>query len=394
MSHQHKHKLPSDEFQVNLDNHELHYLFDEFIEILLSLLSYRDYYTYLHSLRVAELSKKIGQLMKLSEDEILTLEHGGLIHDIGKISIPDDVLLKPGFFSTHDRRIMNSHAQIGAQLFSGRGLDERLIDIALSHHERLDGSGYPNAKTAASLSLFPRIVAVADVYEALIAKRPYKPARNHKASMEELTLEVCQGKLDAEVVRALAEVTSNWSPLSIEATSVPITLARLESFRHSTYFREPLSQFYNYRYLLHLENSRFKHLPKNDYGLFCISVKGLKKLNATRGYLETDALINSIGAQLLERINYVQEDSQPSPLDPEILLLKKGADFIIYSRHDAVRCQQLLEQIGKTLHHALNKWNIDCDCHHSHFDANKPFSEALDLLFNVEENVQRRGIFR
>lgn len=82
----------------------------------------------------------------------MTLEHGGLIHDIGKLSIPDDVLLKPSRFSIQEHYIMDSHPLIGAQLFSGKGLDEGLIEIALRHHERLDGSGYPDDLSGAELS--------------------------------------------------------------------------------------------------------------------------------------------------------------------------------------------------------------------------------------------------
>ena len=371
--------------QIDLEDRKIHHVFDSFLDMLLRLLAHRDHYTYLHSMRVAELSRRIGLCLGLDKDEILTLEHGALIHDVGKLSIPDDVLLKPGRFSNHDRCIMNSHPLIGAQLFDNKGIDERLVEIILRHHERLDGSGYPDGLTAQRISIFPRIVAVADIYEALIARRPYKPERTRAEALEILLSDVHSGKLDAEATTALASVTGSWCPLSIQEQNYPEDLARLEGFRHSCYFREPLSQFYSYRYLFAFEENRANPLSAMPYSLFALCFHNLKTLNRERGYLETDSILCSIGEELQRRISLLAE-YHPDSEAPLLLFLKKGADFIIYNRYEYRRCQQVRRLIRKCIDEAKSKWEVECECRQRRFLAGEPFVEALDLIFTQDED--------
>jgi putative nucleotidyltransferase with HDIG domain len=372
-----------DRFQIDLGDQKVHHVFDGFLDILLNLLAHRDYTTYLHSLRVAELSRRIGIRLQLEKDEILSLEHGGLIHDIGKLSIPDDVLLKPGRFSSHDRHIMNGHPLVGAQLFEGKGLDERLIDIVLRHHERLDGSGYPDGLVAESISIYPRIVAVADVYEALIARRPYKRDHNRDDALTILAFDVRDGKLDGEVVEALVAVTHGWNPLTIQGLAYTESMARLEDFRHSSYFREPLSRYFSYRYLFSLEESRKISVNEAPYALFALCFRNLKTLNRIKGYIVTDTILSTIGEDLLRRIGLIEgEDSQTR--FPTLLFLKKGADYIIYSRFEPERCRYLQRLIRDSINEARCNWGIECDCHHHRFAADIPFAEAFDLLFSME----------
>ncbi len=367
-------------FKIDLKDQKIHYVFDGFLDILLSLLAHRDYYTYLHSLRVAELSRRIGIQLHLRMDEVLALEHGGLIHDIGKLSIPDDVLLKPGRFSIHDRHIMNSHALIGADLFKDKGIDTRLIDMVLQHHERLDGSGYPQGREADSISFYARIIAVADVYEALIARRPYKRNRSHEDALEILLLDVQNRKLDKNVVEALTAVTERWNPLTIEGNSYPESLAQLEDFRHSCYFREPLSQFYSYRYLFSFENDYQSPLNATPYALFALCFRNLKTLNRQKGYLETDNVLCTIGEQLQDRISEIVQANMP-PENPVLLFLKKGADYIIYNQFDPQRCQRLEKIIRESISEARSIWGVECECRQRRFGAGEPFKAALDVLF-------------
>lgn len=371
-------------FQVDLRDQRIHQVFDGFLEILLNLLAHRDYTTYLHSLRVAELARRIGIFLQLAEEEVLTLEHGGLIHDIGQLSIPDDVLLKPSRFSIQDRYIMDSHPLIGAQLFSGKGLDEALIEIVLRHHERLDGSGYPDGLSGPDISLYTRVVAVADVYEALIARRPYKRKLSRNGALEILALDVREGKLDGEIVRGLDQVTQDWDPLSICGKTVPEALTRLENFRSSSYFREPLSQFYSYRYLLALEESHQFLYDGTCYDLFALSFRHLRNLNRDKGYIETDRIIITIGEQLQKRVAAIV-DKDPQLLLPSPLFLKKGADYIIYCRHDADRCRALLQLIEESIAAAKSCWGIECVCYKRIFMPGTPFSDALDLLFTGDD---------
>ena len=370
--------------QVDLEDHRIHHVFDGFLDILLNLLAHRDYSTYLHSLRVAEISRRIGLSIFLTDDEVTLLEHGGLIHDIGKISIPDDILLKPGRFSTQDRYIMSTHSMVGAQLFCGKGIDERLAEIALNHHERLDGSGYPNGLQGDHISLYARIVAVADVYEALIAKRPYKQSFNRKTALDNLWQDVEDGKLDGSIVIALEKVTLDWNPLEIKGLSIPGPIFQLEEFRRSTYFREPMSPFYNYRYLFNLENNKSTPFRRTSYSLLSVSFQHLKTLNKVKGYIETDRIINAFGEHLQERIDIIC-DTLSSQANPTTLLLKKGADYVIYCPYKGKRWQKVQQAITDCINDIQEKYQISCQLHQRHFSATVRFEDALNQLFETSE---------
>ncbi len=375
--------------QVDLDDHRIHHVFDGFLDILLNLLAHRDYSTYLHSLRVAEISRRIGLSLFLTEDEVTLLEHGGLIHDIGKISIPDDILLKPGRFSTQDRYIMSTHSEVGAQLFFGKGIDERLAEIALNHHERLDGSGYPNGLQGDYISLYARIVAVADVYEALIAKRPYKQRFNRETALDNLWQEVEDGKLDGSIVIALEKVTFDWDPLEIRGLSLPGPIFQLEDFRRSTYFREPMSPFYNYRYLFTLENTPNSTIKRTSYSLLSLSFQHLKTLNRVKGYIETDRIINTFGERLQEHIDMIC-DTLSSQGGETILLLKKGADYVIYSPFKGKRWEQVEQAVADCINELKEKRQISCLSHQRNFSATVPFEDALNQLFDTSKYYDQK----
>ena len=139
---------------------------------------YRDEVTGNHVVRMAKYSREIGEALGLSEKECDEIEYAAPMHDIGKIGIEDKILLKPGKFEDDEWARMQEHTRIGHAILSNS--QSRYIQtgsiIALNHHERFDGSGYPNGIAGKDIPLVARIVAVADVYDALISPRPYKRA--------------------------------------------------------------------------------------------------------------------------------------------------------------------------------------------------------------------------
>jgi two-component system response regulator RpfG len=139
---------------------------------------YRDEVTGYHVLRMAKYSREIAEALGLSGKECDEIEYAAPMHDIGKIGIPDNILLKPGKFEPHEWQVMQQHTVIGHSILSNS--QSRYIQtgsiIALNHHERFDGSGYPNSISGKDIPLIARIVAVADVYDALVSPRPYKQA--------------------------------------------------------------------------------------------------------------------------------------------------------------------------------------------------------------------------
>lgn len=141
---------------------------------------YRDNETGFHIVRMSKIAGLMAHRMGLCEHDVTLIENASPMHDIGKIGIADNILLKPGKFTSTEWEQMKTHTTIGAEMLSGH--DSDLLNaariIALTHHEKWDGSGYPNALKAQDIPLYGRIVAVADVFDALTSVRPYKHAWN------------------------------------------------------------------------------------------------------------------------------------------------------------------------------------------------------------------------
>ncbi|MGX4643377.1 response regulator [Massilia sp. SYSU DXS3249] len=139
---------------------------------------YKDNETGLHVIRMSHFARILGLAAGMSEQEADDLLHAAPMHDVGKIGIPDRILQKAGPLDADEWKIMQSHATIGAEIIGehGGGMLQLAHDIALTHHEKYDGSGYPNGLAGDAIPLTGRIVAIADVFDALTSIRPYKRA--------------------------------------------------------------------------------------------------------------------------------------------------------------------------------------------------------------------------
>ena len=183
--------------------------FDELrslVHVFSSIVDAKSPYTKQHSDGVANLARHIGSLFKLPEETCELLELVGLLHDIGKLRVPDELLDKPGELSEAETLIMRQHCFDTYSILKNiRGL-ERVSLWALQHHERMDGTGYPNHTRGVDLSFEARIVAVSDVFQALAQERPYRGPLEQRVIMTLLKVEAEAGKLDVEVV---AEVEAN-----------------------------------------------------------------------------------------------------------------------------------------------------------------------------------------
>jgi putative nucleotidyltransferase with HDIG domain len=180
------------------------------IKALASAIDARDPYTLGHSMRVGQLAARIGESLGLSSLALQHLEVGGYLHDIGKIGIRDSVLLKEGSLTQDERCRIEEHPLIGLRILESIELPDAVLDIVGAHHEKLDGSGYPLHLRDEELSIFARVGAVADIYDALVTERLYKPALSLDQVLDMLSRESRQGRLDAEVVRALENVAPEW----------------------------------------------------------------------------------------------------------------------------------------------------------------------------------------
>lgn len=165
----------------------------------------RDAYTAGHQRRVTNLARTIAQEMGLTEDEVDGIRMAGVIHDLGKISVPAEILSKPGKLSPLEFSLIKTHPQTGYDILKGIDFQWPIAAIVLQHHERLNGSGYPNGLLDTEIMKEAKILAVADVVEAMSSHRPYRATLGTDAALEEVT----KNKdilFDAEVVNTTVEL--------------------------------------------------------------------------------------------------------------------------------------------------------------------------------------------
>jgi putative two-component system response regulator len=166
----------------------------------------RDRYTGEHCQRLATYSVAIGLKLGLKREELLALHRGGYLHDIGKISIPDAILFKEALLTDDEWSVMRSHTLRGEEICRPMKSLELVLPIIRSHHERWDGSGYPDGLKGEEIPLLARILQVVDIYDALITARPYKPALSHEEAAALLQDEAARGWRDPQLIRVLAEL--------------------------------------------------------------------------------------------------------------------------------------------------------------------------------------------
>ncbi len=205
--------IPLGLVHISLRNYmKLRHQAQKTFERVAQLLSDRDPYTYEHSSEVADLAEKIARKLKLPQEQIEHVRSAAAIHDIGKLGVPDRILHKPGPLTDEEWVIMKKHPDIGANLLKDLEIDAYIIDIVRHEHERWDGSGYPGGLKGERIPMGARIVAVADVYNALTTDRPYRPAYSHEEALR--ILQKMRGtELDPQVVDALFSVLEDTSTL-------------------------------------------------------------------------------------------------------------------------------------------------------------------------------------
>ncbi len=170
------------------------------------LLEMRDPETASHSARVAVYSRDIAQQMGLSQEDQSRVHLAGLLHDVGKVGVPDEILLKPGRLTDEERSIMQRHARLSAEAVQGIPGFGDLARWIYAHHERLDGSGYPEGTSGEDLPFGARILGVADTFEALTSNRPYRPGRPAGEALQ--VFEEDSHLFDPQVVQALRSIVA------------------------------------------------------------------------------------------------------------------------------------------------------------------------------------------
>ncbi len=192
----------------NIQNNELEKERLACVEILRRTVEAKDSYTRGHSDRVSKYSSLIGRKLGLYEEDIELLKIGGLFHDIGKIGIPDNILLKSEKLTDNEYNEIKNHPLIGAHILENSNIFENIIPIVLCHHEKYDGTGYPQKLKGKNIPFLARIVAIADSYDAMTSKRAYRSAL--PIDIVKLELKKYSGtQFDPKIVAAFLDILEN-----------------------------------------------------------------------------------------------------------------------------------------------------------------------------------------
>lgn len=196
----------AEELKVSYEKAQI--ILDGTVKTMSKIVETRDPYTSGHEAKVAIISCKIAEEMRLPKEQIEAIYIAATLHDIGKIAVPSEILTKPGRLSDLEMEIIKTHCRVAHDILKTIKFPYPVADIILQHHERMDGSGYPQSLKGESILLEARIIGTADVIDAMASHRPYRPALGVDVAMEEILR--CKGKLyDHAIVDACLKIYKN-----------------------------------------------------------------------------------------------------------------------------------------------------------------------------------------
>jgi putative nucleotidyltransferase with HDIG domain len=200
---------------------EINLLNADLLDVLADVIDLRDPYVLGHSQNVARNAKRIAQEMGLSSDQINAVFNAGLLHDLGKIGIPEEILQKPGVLTKEEFEKVKEHPVISAKLVENCHTLQHLVPIIRHHHERIDGTGYPDGLCGSEIPIESRIVALADVVEAMSSDRPYRDALQPKMIIEEVK-KMSGEYLDPQVVEVFLKLVYSEEKLFFQNSATKV----------------------------------------------------------------------------------------------------------------------------------------------------------------------------
>jgi len=323
--------------------------YEKTLESFVSMVDERDTYTGGHSQRVATYCRLIAQEMGYSDSECDMMYKAGILHDIGKISTPDSILLKPSKLTDLEYKLVVEHVTIGYNLLSNIPMYKDIAEIMLCHHERHDGKGYPKGIKGDEIPVFGRIIKVADSFDAMTTSRIYKTRVSLSQAMKEL--KDCSGsEFHPEVVESAIKALQHVEPSS-SITQLPQTY--LEKERFSYFYKDQITQAYNVTYLdVVLNANRYEKEYKSIQVLYLHNFGAYNKEHSW-----------SAGNQLLsDFVDYLSLNHPKS-----IIFRFHGDDFVLISKDKLSMDEnsfKTLEMLAKnrihvsTLHINLEEKNI------------------------------------
>ncbi len=292
-------------------------LYEQNLFSLVSLIEQRDNYTAGHGRRVGEYSRRIAVQMGLSEEIQEELYRAGALHDIGKVAIPDSILLKPGSLESIERVLIEEHVDAGYELLKRVDIFASIAEVVRYHHERLDGTGYPYKLAGDAIPLLSQIMAVADCFDAMTTNRIYKGRKTLQEALQELST-LKEIKFRSDVIDAALVALANVS-LEVVHSQRPTTPMEMERFAY--FYKDSLTGIYTSAYL----NFLFFEPDFDQYKrLWLINLGNIGLFNKKYGWDKGDDLLK----------HYAQSLQEYYPQLPIIRF--QGDDFIILRKDDRV----------------------------------------------------------
>ena len=183
----------------------------------------RDPYTHGHCERLAQMSSRLGERLGIAEENIKALRWAGIVHDVGKVAVPDSILLKPGPLTPEEISVMRKHAEVGERICAPLRSFRLVLPIIRHHHEKRDGSGYPDGLKGEAIPLTARILQLADVYDALTTDRPYRTAVPSEAALAMMDEEATLGWWDRELFSSFRDMIRESRPAALPPQEYRVT---------------------------------------------------------------------------------------------------------------------------------------------------------------------------
>jgi len=266
--------------------------FEKTLQSLVHMVEGRDTYTGGHSQRVADYCQAIAKSMGFSNDECMLIYRAGILHDIGKITTPDAVLLKPGKLTSLEYKLIQEHVKVSYDLLTDIPMYHEMAEIIRNHHERFDGTGYPNGLKGDEISILSHIMIVADAFDAMTTNRIYKARMDVDIAMKELS-SLSSKQFHPDVVKATIKILFNVKPME-SINQVPMTEVEQERFAY--FYRDQVSLAFNQDYLdfvlvsnTYIQEYSFMHL---------FFIHNFTKYNEEYGWNNGDKLLKSFAKYL------------------------------------------------------------------------------------------------
>ncbi len=261
------------------------------IKSFVSFMEVRDVYTKGHSEHVATYAKNIGRELGLNEDDQESLYHAGIMHDIGKIGIPDNILLKPGKLTPHEYEIMKLHPIFSYEIIKSIPKFKKIANCVKHHHERVDGSGYPDGLKGNKIELGARILAIADIFDALTTQRPYRSKLTPKEAIEILKKE----PVDLDILLKTEDVLERTyiEDSALKSTFVPLSL---EKIKKDMIKRDYMTGLYRRDVLAEALQESIK--KREEVVLFMVDIKNISYINYKYGVDAGDRVIVFVAEEL------------------------------------------------------------------------------------------------